>query len=411
MRLRRALLLCTAGLTLLWTNPAGAQGEVEPGHAAIPFDKWYAAGEREQIPWTIRLREQWMRADLRLAASFTVTVAARELNRRGANHELFLLARVCDPAGNWMKSHGLLSHKIEQPLPPATEVSFTVNFLVRPGNYHLVLILYDRVTGEHSLAKRPLRIAPLANDPLPEAFRDLPGVEFTPPAEGLDRFLEPQMTSRLWLPVLANQPLRVEVLINFGAGEPRLTPRDSNRRLWILARTLRLLAQLQVEGNALRLTGVDGAARRMLFQVDDARSISWEDVRDTLAGTAAAGTISVGALEGRSRNAWFFKETVLQLLTGRIQLGNDTDAAGAKRILIIASTPVEFAKLESGIRLPRAEDCNCRVYYFCYRFVDRMAADELGSLLGPLRPRRFDLYRPEDVRKALGVVLKEASQP
>jgi len=152
--------------------------------------------------------------------------------------------------------------------------------------------------------------------------------------------------------------------------------------------------------------------------LDDMRNIPWDTVREALYSTRI-GTVSADSLAGRERNAWFFRDTIDHLLAQAPAAGETTvgssdhppaTGADSKRVLIVVSNPVDFSGTE-GARLPRAEDCNCRVFYFCYRFVDIAAVDELGGLLGPLKPRRFDLYRPEDVRKALAVVLKEINQP
>lgn len=417
---RMALCCLLAGLALAVPLPAVQDpADVQAGRETIPFDAWVAAGERRQIPWKISLREQRMRADLRLTSGFTVTVPARELNRLGSQHELFLLACVADQQGNWFDSYGLLKQKIDQPLPSGQDVSLAMSFVVRPGHYKLTLILYDRVTGLRSLTTLPLRIHPVRNDPLPNLYRDLPAVEFAPLATGVDRFLEPKVASRLWLPVEAHGSPRIDVLMNFGLSGQGAGPGGDNRRLWILARTLRLFSQLQAPPGALRITGVDASARRMLFVLDDMRNIPWDTVRNALDATRI-GTVSADSLAGRERNAWFFRDTIDHLLApataaGETPVGTGesspaaSGSADAKRVLIVVSNPVDFSRTDA--RLPRAEDCNCRVFYFCYRFVDIAAVDDLGGLLSPLKPRRFDLYSPEDVRKAVAAVLREIHQP
>lgn len=415
--MRRALLcLCVALALDAPSAVAQTAEERDPGRAFIPFEEWYAAGPRLQIPWQITVRRQFMRADLRLSAGFSVTVPARELNRLGPQHELFLLARVGNQQGHWLPSFGLLSRKLDQPLPPSEEITLAMSFIARPGRYTLALVLYDRVTGLRSLASKPLHVEPIRNDPLPDLYRDLPDVEFPPPAAGLDRFLEPKVTSRLWLPLTSVPAPRVDVLINFGTSTLQSNSRSDNLRLWILARAVRLFSQLDAPPGSLRITGVDADSRRMLFVLDDMRNIPWDAVRDAVIA-ARSGVINAAALAGRERNAWFFRETIHNLLGTSAPAGGASDGddspgeerPAAPRVLIVVSNPVDFASTD--VRLPRAEDCNCRVFYLCYRFVDAAAPDELGGLLSPLNPRRFDLHRPEDVRKAVAAILKEINQP
>lgn len=412
-RLRLSALL----LSLVASLPfrLSAQSGTEPGLHEIPFDRWFAAGEREQIAWQVTLREPWMRADLRLAAGFSASIRADELNRRSPTHDLFLLARVSDASGRWLPTYGLLSRKIERELPRSEDVTFSVNFLVRPGEYKLALILYDRTTGLRNLAVHPLRVAPIKDDPLPDAFRDLPAAEFTPPAENLDRFLEPQVRSRLWLPVTSPHPLRVEVLINFGLSRPASSPRSDNLKLWILARTLKLMSQLQILRGSLHLTGIDASNREPLFSLDRPHDIPWSQVREGLA-RAQPGTVTASALQGG--DARFLRDAVLALLrpssedssTSATSASTPASAeapANPRRILILISNPVDFAQLPDGVGLPRSEQCNCRVFYLRYRFVDPLAPDRFADLLNPLRPRLFEVYKPEDVRKALATLIKE----
>ncbi|HEY7680374.1 MAG TPA: hypothetical protein VIC04_07615, partial [Terriglobia bacterium] len=342
--------------------------ERDAGRASIPFEEWYADGPRQQIPWKITLRDQFMRADLRLSAGFSVTVSARDLNRLGPQHELFLLARVGDEQGHWFPSFGLLTRTLDQPLPPNEEITLAMSFIARPGRYTLALVLYDRVTGLRSLASRPLHVEPIRNDPLPDLYRDLPDVEFPPPAAGLDRFLEPKVTSRLRLPLTSVPSPRVDVLINFGTSTLRSNSRSDNLRLWILARAVRLFSQLDAPPGFLRITGVDADSRRMLFVLDDMRKIPWDTVRDAVM-SARSGVVNAAALAGRERNAWFFRETIHTLLAGAPGGAEPAgDAAGSpravppnasapRRVLIVISNPVDFAS-SADVRLPRAEDCH-----------------------------------------------------
>jgi hypothetical protein len=209
----------------------------------------------------------------------------------------------------------------------------------------------------------------------------------------------------------------VDVLINFGTSTLRSSPRNDNLRLWILARAVRLFSQVDAPPGFLRITGVDADSRRMLFVLDDMRKIPWDTVRDAVM-SARSGVVNAAALAGRERNAWFFRETIHTLLAGAPGGAEPAgDAAGSpravppnasapRRVLIVISNPVDFAS-SADVRLPRAEDCHCRVFHLCYRFMDAAAPDELGGLLGPLKPLRFDLYRSEDVRKAVATILKE----
>ena len=50
--------------------------------------------------------------------------------------------------------------------------------MVKPGEYVLWVVLYDRKTGRHNVARRRIQVREIGNDPLPFAYMSLPLVEY-----------------------------------------------------------------------------------------------------------------------------------------------------------------------------------------------------------------------------------------
>ena len=129
--------------------------------------------------------------------------------------------------------------------------------------------------------------------------------------------------------------------------------------------------------------------------------------------------IDVHSLENRGQNAQFFVTEVSR----RIATG----------VLIVLSSPVAFDHGEDLHPIQLANGVNCRVFYIRYHSRQMRlpsaplvpgpasgrrhmpstysaAGAELDSLeqtLKPLKPRLFDVYSPEQFRKALGALLDE----
>src|SRR6266851_2910362 len=61
---------------------------------AIPISDWLNTGEHADIPWNFRVRDPILRIDQRLEVSYTADIAAKDLNKTGTDHELFLISRV-----------------------------------------------------------------------------------------------------------------------------------------------------------------------------------------------------------------------------------------------------------------------------------------------------------------------------
>src|SRR5262245_52232385 len=56
-----------------------------------PISEWINAGEHADIPWTFIVRQPYLRIDQRLEISYSVRLSAKNLNRAGKSHELFLV--------------------------------------------------------------------------------------------------------------------------------------------------------------------------------------------------------------------------------------------------------------------------------------------------------------------------------
>jgi hypothetical protein len=273
--------------------------------------------------------------------------------------------------------------------------------VVQPGDYLLWVVLYDRMTGKHNLAKRRIHVSELRRDPLPELYLHSPLVEF-PEVRDSDSnekgiFF---VNSPLNLPVRNKRPLQVELISMLSppeqwTGRSRVVRTHNDDTLGALA----ALSQLGMADGSMSITGLDLARRQVMFEQRDFRSVEWDSLMQAMK-KAQGLNISTEALQGAKNNGAFFREVLNQ------RLSSDS-AAEAMRVIIVVTSGQLF---ESGSDLRPIQvesDCNCHVYYLRFRLNLNDVFDQLEKFMKPLRPRIFNLLTARDLRNAIAEIVGE----
>jgi len=180
----------------------------------------------------------------------------------------------------------------------------------------------------------------------------------------------------------------------------------------------------------LNVSLLDLTRRKVLFAQDgtDPRKqpLDWPRLQPALL-TADPNKIDVHALEDSRQNAQFFLEQVQR----RIGTG-DPD-----RALIVLSAPMQFTSGEDVHRIEIPEGTRAKIFYIRYhalpvraplvspfeglgnrrfgyppqqRALHPESPDQLEPLLKSLQPRVFDVYDPEQFRRALSDLMKELAR-
>ena len=337
-------------------------------------------------------------------------------------------------AGVW-KNHGQIDFdKVDEKGARQQYLIYTFSAFVLPGDYDVVLAVVDTANGEHGIREERLHVPVLKNDPLRDAWRDLPPVEFVPPAEPPDLWYLPSIDAPLHLPVETRRPLRLDVLANLTPSE-RVTGslNAQNGNLSVLVPALKTISQLQVRNGSLHVALLDLLHQRVTFHQDDGQALDWPAIRNTL-DERDTGTIDLRSLGERGRSAEFFVSEVRRRI--------DAAAEGQAHALVILSGPVEFERGVDLQAIHAAPPPNCRVFYIRYRTVrphpDRqeepvhlgrgrwdsgtpgrqrpgyrrqeLDIDQLEPTLKPLAPRVFDVETPDEFRKALAAIIAEVAK-
>src|SRR5262245_4348232 len=205
-------IFCAALIALLILSPFARAEDAPPlDLRSIPISNWLNAGNHAEIPWDIRVRSPYLRIDQRMEVSYSARISAKELNRSGDEHELFLVSRISSPEGEWLNEPRIVRHMISAELANHLDLQFLMRVVVQPGDYLLWITLYDRRTGKHNVAKRRLRVSELRGDPLSNLYRRMPLVEF-PDISDSDKDDLGFVTGQLNLPVRNKRPLQVELI-------------------------------------------------------------------------------------------------------------------------------------------------------------------------------------------------------
>lgn len=394
IRFLKRVLLCL----FMLSGSAAAEDYPPLDLHSIPISDWLNAGEHADIPWYFRVRDPLLRIDQRMELFYSAAIDAKDLNKTGKDHELFLVSRISTPDGEWLNEASVVRHEVEE-IPKHFLAQFSMRVVVQPGDYLLWAVLYDRKTGKHNVAKRHVKVAELRGDPLPDLYRRMPLVEF--PIVDETENNTGALAGQLYLPVHNNRPLQVELVSMLNepeqwTGRGRLVRVHNNDTIGALA----ALSQLQLAGGTLSITGLDLVRRQIIFNQRDFRSVNWTSLMDAMK-KAQTPDVSAVALQGAKNNGAFFRD----FLGERLSSGN---AEGEPMRVIIVVTSAQLFESGSDLRPVQVEgDCRCRVYYLRFRLSVNDVFDQLEKFMKPLRPRIFNLIGARDLRKAIAEIVED----
>lgn len=406
------------------------RGSLDPAFTKVPFDRWLQGGDESQIRWTAHVLHPQLSTHQRLLAKVEIQIDGAELAKRRGKGQWVIFVRLKDEEDRLYQDHVTIDLvKIEEGIRNQN-VTYVESAFVLPGDYRVAVALFDTATGEHSAKQERLHVPALKNDPLSDAWRDLPPVELIPHAEPPDSWYLPTVAGRLHLPAEARRPVQIVVLVNATPSE-RLSRSQQvpERNLDDLLPALKVISQMAVRNGSLSVALLDLARRRVMFHQEDMHVLDWPAFKGSL-NEADAGTIDVKSLEDRHHKAEFFEAEVSR----RMGAGATAKLPGTPpvaRVLIVLSRPMEFESGEDLQPIRLAPQPDCRVFYIRYhpRIVPpatpvpaaararRMRpglppparretqVDQLEPTLKPLAPLLFDVETPEQFRKALAATL------
>ena len=413
-------------------------GSLDPAFKTIPFDTWIDQGDQAHIRWTAHVLPVELSNHQRLQAKIDIQVDGNELVRRRGKGFMVILVQFSDSQNRIYQTHEAIDLQLIKDDIGRSNISYIPAAFVTPGDYRISLAIFDTATREHSAMRLPLHVNPVKNDPLPNAWQDLPPVEILKAAQSPDDLFLPNITGRLHLPLEARRPVRIEILVNaspISASEPLRTEQASNRSMTSLIPALKVIANTSVRNGTLNVAVLDLTTQKVIFQQDAVHDLDWPKLGVALK-EAGPNKIDIHALENRRQNAQFFVAQVSR----RIETGASKAPSDPLPILIVLSGPMAFGSGEDLHPIELAGKPDAEVFYIRYhslpertavdpflqdpRFARRGAmsrpgrgpavitepVDSLERTLKPLQPHLFDVSTPVEFRKALASLLDEISR-
>jgi hypothetical protein len=413
----------------------------------VPFEKWLAEGDQSKFHWSAHLTAVELSNHQRLQAKINLQVDGSELAARRGHGYLVMLVQLEDADHRVYRAHGSVDMQQVTEAAVKSDLIYSQEAFLRPGDYQVALAIFDTKTGEHSTQLRKIHANPLKNDPFPSAWDDLPAVEFMGAADPPDSWYLPQASGRLRLPVETRRPVRLEVLVNASpttAGSGVRTGQVNNRSLVDLLPALKVISQVKLSKGTLRVSLLDLTRQTVLFEQNISEpkptgDLDWPELRAALV-KADPNKIDARSLEHRTRNAQFFIEQVrerLGVVSGRA--GESPKEEPLVTAGIVLSGPMAFESGEDRHPIEAPTGFAGKLFYIRYhslpplqpqaaftepprngrRSVGALPApkqlpeeplDALENLVKPLQPRLFDVYTPEQFRKAMAAALDEISR-
>ena len=411
----RLHILMFALLAVCAAAHATAQAQQPPEQVPVTqatFDGWVAQGLVEQIPWRPRAYYVGLSGHQRLVAQIDVDVPIRELLRRPREGRISLLVEVADSLGHKYGNFGVLNLSEIQEEGKKDDMRSSWRAFVLPGEYHVTLALYHSATGEHNLAQRTLVAPRLAHDPLPQAWRNLPAVEFLAPIPGsdLDFFFRPDLSSRLYLPLATQQPVQVHILADFTTSD--LFGGSHFAYLHYLSAvlpTLKTFSQIEVARGSVDVATLNLTEQQVSFEQRDVKDLDWPRLKKTLAGLDP-GRISAHTLAAKHLTPALLKKEVARR-GGASGTGNSDDPL---QVFIVITSPLGVYSFRGMSDDPLPGNCHCVLYYVQYETSRRQvyfeAAGSVKKMFRPLKVHSFTGHNALDLRRALSVILDEVSR-
>src|SRR5262249_18868364 len=342
-----AAVLCGMGLAARAQRP-------DPFFNQTQFAQWAGSGPQEEVPWKVHAESTGLSVYQRLSALVVAEIEGRYLKQRTTSGDLVAQLQLIDHDGRVYRDHSILT--VDPRRPEARKGAyFAWRLFMLPGDYDLVLTLVDKVTDKRNYAHRNLHIGPLNKDPLPEAWRDLPAVEFLRVEDPPDSFFHPDSWSRLRLPLTSRHPVRIEVLANLtGTGRAMVSHRSYEFNLTSLLPILKTFSEIEVKNGVLNFEVRDLVRRQVSFEQDNARNLAWPRLKEAV--TRADPTkIDVHALQDVNHTAAFLRQEVAR------RLSDSKVAIDATPVLVVISSAAFFDSLDDINDTLLPTECNCAV--------------------------------------------------
>jgi hypothetical protein len=427
--IRRISYLAYACSAAAWAQ----QGLPDPVFDRIPFEQWLKGGGDAHIRWSTEMFPIRLGVHQRLRVGLSVRIDGAEFVKRSGPEQMVVFIEIRDREDRVFRTHHAMQFDALKNPASLASVNLDLYAMILPGDYQVATAVYDTGSKEHVLKRTKLHVPDLPRDPLPDAWRNLPEVEYVTAFEPPDSWYRPEISSRLYLPVANERPVRVEVVVNESPTEVarQQVGRTTRRNMENLIPALKVLSEMDIKNGSINVTLLDLERRKVSFNQEQAGKLDWTRLKAALLENDP-NQIDVHALENHEQNAQFFVSEV------RKRLESGESNGDKARVLIVLSGPMAFPKGQDLRPIEATPEPGARVYYIRYYpppqgmgfapggvpgrggprnpvivrgpVMGSSIEDSLARTLKPLAPKTFDVTTPMDFRNALAAIISEISR-
>lgn len=399
----------------------------DPVFDDVHFSDWVSQGERGDIPWKIDVSQHGLTYFERILARTEVTLTGDTLMHHAASAgQMLFFVQFTDAKGNVFQSHNHID--LADIKSAGANATFTQNVLVTPGDYRLDFAVFDTQTHERSVGQRSLHVDQLHGDPMPEIWDGAQSLEIVPDLGTPDKYFLPRATDPLHLPLATRAPVEIQIVAS-GDWADELP-------------ALKVLSDMKLDQGSASVAMLSYERRSVFYEQNLAQPLDWKNLRPALV-SVDPNTINAEGLAGRANNLDFFLDEISRRACAPPEA---PVRRGVRRVLIILSQAWDFHDGEKVRSIQLSDSCARDVFYLRFNnpktqrsSLDSAAPPEplpngdprilasppgepepgiasihhttdfLEHTLDALHPHVFDVYSPEDFRKALATMLRDIS--
>jgi hypothetical protein len=262
----------------------------------------------------------------------------------------------------------------------------------------------DQTTRQHSLKLERVRVDEVDDEPFPDAFAQVPRIEFPDKDWADDDENVSDGTGDLIMPVVTTRPIDVEVIAGMSTPEQWSSIGASRRHTENITDALTALGQLDIEHGTLSISGLDLIRRQLAFDRPNVDGLNLEALREAFRSTNP-GFISVDDLASRIENPGFLRGFVEEAIADTV--GIPPDPALPLKVLIVVMGVTQFDDDADVEEIRMDGECDCVAYHIRMRQNLSDLFDQVEGIIDPLDPDRYDVLHPEDLRKAIGRIVED----
>jgi len=400
--LARGLLI---GLVILAPLPCLAAVPDTPDR---PIEQWLQGAEHHDFAWKVQILGPWLSFQQRHVAGIRAVLPVHKLMHAGVSlSDLNFVVRVGDGGGHWLP--GQIESRFDPPRDAENgkEIDFFARFYVRPGKYVVAVLAYDGRNRRRNLWKGGLQVPPLKPDPLPEASRNLPVLEFPNDANPASSDLG---QAKLFLPVANTRPVQLDVVVNLALSDA------TNRRYtqapdWVyrsnagvLLQIGKVISQLDLREGCIRFSALDILRQKVFVDRVTGANTDWDQLTHSVE-SIQRNKIDVHVLEQQKMTPALFARFLEQVASDRGTCG--VTGREPLHVLIVISDAFLFPT-KAAMTVVRPEVASgTQCYYLQVNPIRGGAWDQIGHVIGPLHPRRWEFSSAERFRRVVAELVAE----